>query len=186
MELNTLKDKVFTESSSQIIESMESTEKHLKRLSKEGKLSEYTNLHFACHGYFNETDSNMSSIVLSEVSGSIADSEEDGYLTLPEIATLNISCDFLNLSACQTGLSHQKRGDGMSGLTRSCIVAGAEEVGATLWEVNDESTCKFMVSMYSKVKNGMSYKEAYRKTKAEFRKSEFTAPVFWAAFVIWE
>lgn len=139
----------------------------------------------ACHGYFNQSVPAYSSLVLSEVSGSIPESNEDGYLTVIELATLNMNAEFLNLSACETGLSVLNKGDGMSGLTRSCIIAGAEHVGATLWEVNDEATCLFQISLYKYIKRGLPYATAYQKAKADLRK-KYPNPMYWAPFVLYE
>ena len=75
----------------------------------------------------------------------------------------------------------------MVGLTRACLIAGAKKIGVTLWDVDDVATSQFMVRMYSKVKDGMSYEEAYRAVKAEFKADEdFSAPRYWGAFVLWE
>ena len=96
--------------------------------------------------------------------------QNDGYLTVSELAVLNMNADFLNLSACQTGLSEQRQGDGMVGLTRSCIVAGANNVGVTLWEVDDNATCEFQRIFYTHIKNGYSYESAYQSAKQEMKK----------------
>ncbi|MBR4374523.1 MAG: CHAT domain-containing protein, partial [Treponema sp.] len=94
---------------------------------------------------------------------------------------------FVNLSACQTGLSGLRSGEGFEGLSRAFLQAGASQVGVTLWSVDDEATSAFMVSLYKKTHSGLSYKDAYKKTKDEFKKSEkWSAPYYWAAFVIYE
>ena len=91
------------------------------------------------------------------------------------------------LSACQTGLGEIKKGEGIVGLSRAFMVAGSRNVGVTLWSVDDEATAEFMSRMYKKVKGGMSYSEAYRKVKNEFRNSdEYSHPYYWAAFVVYE
>ena len=91
------------------------------------------------------------------------------------------------LSACQTGLGEIKKGEGIVGLSRAFMVAGSRNVGVTLWSVDDEATAEFMSQMYKKVKGGMSYAEAYRKVKNEFRSSdEYNHPYYWAAFVVYE
>lgn len=187
-ELNALKDNVFTSDSFSEIVQEEASEKNLKRLSSDGKLALYPILHFACHGYFDNKISDMSSVLFSEVSGALKDSNDDGYLTISETALLNLNADLVCLSACETGLGEMKAGDGMVGLTRAFMVAGAKQVGASLWCVDDEATAKFMSSMYEKVvKNGMDYPTAYQKTKAEFRKDEdFEHPYYWSAFVLYE
>lgn len=165
------------------------SESNVKQLSHDGTLAQYPILHFACHGYFDKDFSDMSSILFSEVSGRLSDtSSEDGYLTIPEVATLNLDADMVCLSACETGLGKIKSGDGMTGLTRAFMVAGSRHVGATLWSVDDAATAEFMASMYKKIeKKGMTYEQAYRQTKAEFINSDdYAHPYYWAAFVLYE
>lgn len=186
VEVEKLKKTVFTNANT--ISEKKASEALLKELSKQGELSKYGILHFACHGYFDSALSEMSSVLFSEVSGKLSDtSSEDGYLTVGEASTLNLSAQIVCLSACQTGLGENQKGEGMIGLSRAFMVAGAKNVGATLWCVDDEATAEFMARMYKKVKSGMSYSEAYRKVKNEFRNSdEYSHPYYWAAFVLYE
>lgn len=186
VEVEKLKKTVFTNANT--ISEKKASEALLKELSKQGELSKYCILHFACHGYFDSALSEMSSVLFSEVSGKLGDiSQEDGYLTVGEASTLNLSAQIVCLSACQTGLGENQKGEGMIGLSRAFMVAGAKNVGATLWCVDDEATAEFMARMYKKVKSGMSYSEAYCKVKNEFRNSdEYSHPYYWAAFVLYE
>lgn len=186
VEVEKLKKTVFTNANT--ISEKKASEALLKELSKLGELSKYGILHFACHGYFDSDLSEMSSVLFSEVSEKLSDiSSEDGYLTVGEASTLNLSAQIVCLSACQTGLGENQKGEGMIGLSRAFMVAGAKNVGATLWCVDDEATAEFMARMYKKVKSGMSYAEAYRKVKNEFRNSdEYSHPYYWAAFVLYE
>ena len=185
-ELETLKKSVFR--SAKIITQKEASESTLKAFSKEGLLSKYAVLHFACHGYFDSDLSEMSSVLFSEVSGKLSESSnDDGYLTISEAASLNLKANMVCLSACQTGLGEIKKGEGMVGLSRAFMVAGSRNVGVTLWNVDDAATAEFMSRMYKKVKSGMSYAEAYRKVKNEFRNSDdYNHPYYWAAFVVYE
>ena len=189
IELNTLKNKaVGSKKYNQMIQE-NASEMQVKILSKDGTLAKYPILHFACHGYFDKDNSNMSSILFSEVSGKLsAVSKEDGYLTIPEASVLNLNADMVCLSACETGLGEIKTGDGMTGLSRAFMVAGSRHVGVSLWQVDDEATAQFMASMYKKIeKKGMTYEQAYQQTKVEFRKSEdYSHPYYWSAFVLYE
>ena len=189
IELNTLKNKaVGSKKYNQMIQE-NASEMQVKLLSKDGTLSKYPILHFACHGYFDKDNSNMSSILFSEVSGKLSTiSNEDGYLTIPEVSVLNLDADMVCLSACETGLGEIKTGDGMTGLSRAFMVAGSRHVGVSLWQVDDEATAQFMASMYKKIeKKGMTYEQAYQQTKVEFRKSEdYSHPYYWSAFVLYE
>ncbi len=188
-ELNTLHNKVVgTKKYAERVQE-EASEYNIKKMSHSGLLLKYPILHFACHGYFDKNNAEMSSILFSEVSGKLkAISQEDGYLTIPEASVLNLNADIVCLSACETGLGEVKSGDGMTGLSRAFMVAGARHVGVSLWQVHDEATAQFMASMYKKIeKKGMSYEQAYRQTKVEFQKSnEFSHPYYWSAFVLYE
>ena len=185
VELEALQKATFTKAT---VETQKSaSEATLKSMSKDGLLSNYSVLHFACHGYFDSDLSEMSSVLFSEVSGKLFESSDDGYLTIGEASSLNLNAQMVCLSACQTGLGKIKKGEGMVGLSRAFMVAGSKNVGVTLWCVDDEATAEFMTRMYKKVKNGMSYSEAYRKVKNEFRSNdEYKHPYYWAAFVVYE
>jgi CHAT domain-containing protein len=164
------------------------SEARIKELSQSGALKKYPIIHFACHGYFDETEPSWSSIIFSEVSG-LVNTEDDGFLSIPEIAILDLDARMVILSACETGLGRVKRGDGMVGLTRSFLVAGTSNVGVSLWSIADDATVEFMNAVYRKViESRLSFKEAYYQTKNEFRRrgDRWSHPLFWAAFVIYE
>ncbi|MCQ2592789.1 MAG: CHAT domain-containing protein [Treponema sp.] len=188
-EIHTLKEKTFQNASFKLVEGKEASEKAIKTMSQSKELEKYSIVHFACHGYFDTQNYQMSSIVFSEVSSPLEQrGDDDGYMTLSEASLLNLNANLVNLSACQTGLAQLRKGEGMTGLTRSFLVAGARNVGVTLWSVDDEATCEFMTRMYSKVKDfGYTYREAYAEVKNEFRKdSKLSAPYYWAAFILYE
>jgi CHAT domain-containing protein len=166
----------------------EVSEARVKELSLSGALKGYPVIHFACHGYFDEGEPSWSSIIFSEVSG-LVETGEDGFLTIPEIAVLDLDSRMVVLSACETGLGQVKRGDGMVGLTRSFLVAGAGNVGVSLWSISDDATVEFMTAVYRKViEGGVSFGEAYYRTKGEFRRRTdlWSHPLYWAAFTLYE
>ena len=75
----------------------------------------------------------------------------------------------------------------MLGFTRSCIIAGADNVGVTLWSVDDKATCAFQEYLYGFIKDGISYPEAYQKAKEKMKSSEeWSNPEYWAGFVLYE
>jgi len=164
------------------------TEAKVKELSRRGDLAKYPVIHFACHGYFNSDAPILSGLVMSEVSGRLPRNSEDGYLTVPEMAGLNLNAHIVVLSACETGRGEIIRGDGMIGLTRSLLVAGARSVGVSLWSISDEPTVDFMLSVYNKaLREGKSFRTAYFETKQQSRKSIFWHhPRYWAGFVLYE
>ncbi|GHV22623.1 hypothetical protein FACS189494_09710 [Spirochaetia bacterium] len=185
-EVTTLKG--LAKNKPEIITGRDVSEYKVKQLSTNGVLKTYPIIHFACHGYFNETNPNLSSIVLSEVSELITNSTEDGYLTVPEIALLNMDARIVLLSACETGRGVNMRGDGMVGLPRAFMVAGAEKVGVSLWSISDEGTVEFMSRLYRKIlQEKKSYRDAYSETKNEMRKDpKWSHPFYWAAFILYE
>ena len=188
-ELGALKSDVFSGKNFAEITQKDATEAKVKKLSRNGTLSRHSIVHFACHGYFSKgTNDEPTSILFSEISGKFSEnSDEDGYLTIPEAALLNLKAQMVCLSACETGIVDNSVGNGMVGLSRSFMVAGAKRVGVSLWEASDEAAAEFMTKMYKKVLAGMDYAEAYKKTKGEFRKSEnWSHPFYWALYTLYE
>ncbi|MDR2662083.1 MAG: tetratricopeptide repeat protein [Treponema sp.] len=162
------------------------TESLVKELSNNGTLRQYPVLHFACHGFFDELDSSQSGIVFSEVSGVKGATEEDGYLRIREVVLLNLNTRMTILSACETGLSENRQGEGMIGLVRAFLVAGSENMGVSLWKVNDQETRDFMLRVYRKViDEKKTFAGAYHEVKEEYRQAG-RHPYFWAAFVLYE
>jgi len=186
-EVSAINEKIFGKKNTEVFTGSKVSEENLKSMSKSGKLKEYSSIHLACHGYYDPEYPGYSAIVFSEVSGKLKDSKDDGYMSVEETALLNLRSDIVVLSACETGLGRMVSGDGVIGLTRAFQVAGSNGVLVTLWPVSDEATEEFMISFYKKVKEGISYSEALVKVKEEFRKSvNYSAPYFWAGFVLYE
>jgi len=180
-----------------IIQGKDVSKRRVKELSRAGTLLNYPIVHFACHGFFNDNLTPQAALVFSEVSGLLKnESDEDGYLSIEEIALLNLKARMVMLSACQTGLGSLKRGDGMAGLARAFMVAGAKNVGVSLWEIDDTATAEFMWNVYRKViREGKTFRDAYREVKEEFRNGiivsrnkrvDWSHPYYWAAFVLYE
>ena len=143
------------------------SESHIKKLSKNGKMKQYKVIHFATHGIVVPEIPELSALVLSQFKKE--KEGEDGYLNMREIAGLDIQADFINLSACETGLGRIYRGEGLAGLTQSFLIAGANAVSVSLWQVSDEPTMEFMTGMYRLVREGgMSYDRAITEMKRRF------------------
>ncbi len=173
---------------SDIVTERDVTEKGVKELSRNGKLSNYKVLHFATHGLVVPEIPELSALVLSQFKDE--QGKEDGYLRMGEIVKLEIKADFVNLSACETGLGKIYRGEGIVGLTQSFLLAGANAVSVSLWSVADESTSQFMVSMYGMVQNKhLSYANAITEVKRQFINGNFGViykePYYWAPFVFY-
>jgi CHAT domain-containing protein len=149
-----------------------------------GELSQYRYVHFATHGLLDSLHPELSAIVLSLVDEN--GNPQDGYLRVHEIFNLQLPADVVTLSGCQTGLGKEVRGEGLVGLTRAFMYAGAARVVVSLWSVDDEATATLMESFYrGMIKEGRRPAEALRAAQIEMMRQErWRAPHYWAAFVL--
>ncbi len=152
---------------------------------KKEKLSDYKYIHFATHGFVNEDQPSLSGIILAQDT-SIT---EDGVLYAGEVYGLSLDAESVILSACETGLGKQVRGEGIIGLTRGFIYAGARSVVVSLWQVADESTSKLMQDMFKRLsedKNSNDHRaKLLRETKLKmFKNKPYAAPFYWSPFVL--
>jgi CHAT domain-containing protein len=149
-------------------------------------LRQFRIVHFATHGILNDKHPELSGIVLSMVDE--RGQPEDGYLTLRDISNLDLPVDLVVLSACQTGIGKPVRGEGLLGLTRGFMYAGAPRVVASLWSVDDEATAELMKRFYRHMlgRDRMSAAAALRRAKIEMMgaNDESRAPYYWAGFIL--
>ena len=147
-------------------------------------LSQYRIIHFATHGILDSEHPELSGLVLSlyDKHGQ----RQDGFLRLNDIYNLELPADMVVLSACNTGLGKDVRGEGLIGLTRGFMYAGSPRVVASLWKVDDEATAELMRHFYRQMLQGKkSPAEALREAQiAVWRQKRWRAPYFWAAFVL--
>lgn len=145
-------------------------------------LANYRYVHFATHGILNSEHPELSGIVLSLVNEK--GEPVDGFLRLHEIYNLNLPADLVVLSACQTGLGKEIRGEGLVGLTRGFMYAGAPRVVASLWKVDDAATAELMRRFYSgMLKDNLRPAAALRRAKVEmWKQKRWQSPFYWAAF----
>jgi len=115
---------------------------------------------------------------------------QDGMLTVKEMADLDIDTEFMFLSACQTGLGKLVPGEGVQGLNQSMLLAGAKSTLTTLWSVSDYGTMIFTQNLYYKVfREHKDYLTATSELKREFINGKFdqeiplSQPRFWAPFI---
>jgi CHAT domain-containing protein len=142
-------------------------------------------VHFATHALIDETHPARSGLVLSTANHQ--DSGQDGALPMREVMRLKLNADMVTLSACRTGLGQLLRGEGIIGLTRSFLYAGAESVVVSLWNVNDIATASLMKAFYQNLQRGLGKDDALRQAKLELLKGRQPAwrhPYYWAAFVL--
>jgi CHAT domain-containing protein len=147
-------------------------------------LSQFRIVHFATHGFANFNHPELSGIVLSLVDDK--GQPQDGYLSLQEIYNLNLPADLVVLSACQTAVGKQIKGEGLIALTRGFMYAGAQRVVASLWKVDDEATRELMQEFYgqmftNKLKPAAALRAAQRKLSHQ---SQWRSPYYWAGFVL--
>jgi CHAT domain-containing protein/Tfp pilus assembly protein PilF len=146
-----------------------------------GALATARRIHFATHGMVNERQPQYSGLVLTLDD----DPREDGLLQVYEIFNLKLQADLVVLSACQTGLGQQFRGEGMIGLTRAFMYAGAPSVVVSLWSVADVSTADLMVAFYQHLDRAEDKADALRAAKLELmRNPRYAHPYYWAPFVL--
>jgi CHAT domain-containing protein len=148
------------------------------------QLSQYQVVHFATHGLINNEHPELSGILLSLVNES--GEPEDGFLQLPDIYNLRLSATLVVLSACNTGLGKDVRGEGLVGLTRGFMYAGSKGVIASLWKVDDRATAELMGYFYKALlKDKLPPAAALRSAKETLRRQPaWHAPYYWAAFVL--
>lgn len=144
----------------------------------------YRILHFATHSVINSKHPEMSGIVLSMLDE--RGREQNGFLQLHDIYGLKLSADLVVLSACNTALGKDVRGEGLVGLTRGFMYAGAPRVVATLWRVDDRASAELMAHFYmALLDEGQSPAEALRSSKkAMWQKGPWRSPHYWSAFVL--
>lgn len=165
-------------------------------------------LHIATHGFFmddvqykdreqsygmNHNDLNTNPLLRSGVllSGSAKaiileekSAGEDGILTAYEAMNLNLdNTELVVLSACETGFGEVRNGEGVYGLQRAFIVAGAKNVVMSLWKVNDVTAQELMTGFYERWLGGMDKFQAFKETQLEL-KNKYNDPYHWGSFVL--
>lgn len=153
-------------------------------------VTKYRVVHIATHGLLNAERPQFTGLVLSLV-GNKAD---DGFLRTDEVFNLRLGSPLVMLSACETGLGKEKRGEGVMGLTRAFMYAGAPTVGVSLWSVADKSTADLMTDFYKRLlaapvaasaASSVSPSDAMRNAQlAMISGKKYSAPFYWAPFVL--
>jgi CHAT domain-containing protein/tetratricopeptide (TPR) repeat protein len=148
------------------------------------ELRQYRVIHFATHAVLNNSYPELSGIVLSLVDQT--GRTQNGFLRLNEIYNMNLSAELVVLSACQTALGKEARGEGLIGLTRGFMYAGVPRVIASLWRVNDRATAEFMRYFYEAMFNdNKPPSKALRAAQLKMWQSrEWQSPQYWAAFIL--
>jgi CHAT domain-containing protein len=148
------------------------------------ELARYRIIHIATHSVVNSQHPELSGIVLSMVNE--RGREEDGFVQLHDIYSLKLGADLVVLSACNTALGKEVRGEGLIGLTRGFMYAGASSVVASLWKVDDSATAELMTHFYKAMfEDNLPPAAALRSAKeAMWRQKHWRSPHYWSAFVL--
>ena len=154
-----------------------------RRLVLNGKLSRYRVLHFATHGLLNSKNPELSGLVLCLVDEQ--GRPQNGFLRAHEIASLHLPAELAVLSACETGLGSEVRGEGLVGLTRSFMAAGVPRVLVSLWKVSDQGTSELMKRVYRGMfKKHLAPASALRCAQLSMLEDpEWSSPYYWGPFI---
>jgi CHAT domain-containing protein len=111
---------------------------------------------------------------------------ENGFLRLHDIFNLKLPAELVVLSACQTGLGQEIRGEGIVGLTRGFMYAGAARVVVSLWYIDDAATAEFMVKFYQQMwQQNLTPAAALQAAQVEmWQEQKWRSPYYWAAFTL--
>ena len=141
-------------------------------------------LHFATHGLLNPESPNLSGLVLSMVDRQ--GEAQDGFLRLHDVYGLQLDADMVVLSACRTALGRELPGDGVTGLARAFLFAGASTVVASLWDVGDAASAELMRRFYrGLLAEGKSPAAALQSAQESMAaEPRWRAPFYWAGFVL--
>lgn len=147
-------------------------------------LNQYRFVHIASHGLLNSLHPELSGIVLSMVDR--AGKPLDGYLQTTDVYNLSLNADLVVLSACETALGQEVRGEGLVGLARAFMYAGSPRVVASLWTVPDVSTSELMTRFYrGMLVENLRPAAALRQAQLSiWKEHRWARPYYWAAFTL--
>jgi CHAT domain-containing protein len=147
-------------------------------------ISKYRVIHVATHGLLNAERPQFTGVVLSLV----GNKAHDGFVRTDEVFNLKLGSPLVMLSACETGLGKEKRGEGVLGLTRAFMYAGAPTVGVSLWSVADKSTADLMTDFYQRLLSASATTTSSGALRgaqlAMISGKKYSAPFYWAPFVL--
>lgn len=150
---------------------------------KKSDLEQYRFLHVATHGFVNESEPDLSGLLLYPDSTA----GEDGLLAVGEVYNLRLNTDLVTLSACETGIGQIANGEGVLGFTRAFLYAGAERVLVSLWQVQDAATAELMLAFYERILQDPTpdYSSQLQQAKKQLIESgNYSHPYYWSPFVL--
>jgi CHAT domain-containing protein/tetratricopeptide (TPR) repeat protein len=166
-----------------ILQQKDISESIIKKFSSEGLLKKYSIIHFALHGLSPIDSYEYISLIVTE-----STNEHDGFLQFREILGLDLNAELVCLSACETALpSRDMRTLKYYNLSDAFLYAGAKNILASSWKIDDDATAVFMRRFYENLfESNKNYAWALQKTKMEFirgeHKPEWKSPSYWGAF----
>jgi CHAT domain-containing protein len=162
----------------QIYEGEAATEDQFKKLA-----GNYSIIHFATHGLANNQDPDYSLLAFTE----IKDEQENEFLYVSDMYNMELNAELVVLSACETALGKNFRGEGIMSLARGFSYAGAKSIFTTLWSVNDQATFQIVERFYKNLQDGLKKDEALQQAKLDFIEngSDLTAhPFLWSPYIM--
>jgi CHAT domain-containing protein len=146
------------------------------------ELAQFRIVHFATHGLLDSKHPELSGLVFSMIDRH--GKPQDGFLQLQDIYNLNLPVELVVLSACETGLGEEINGEGLIGLTRGFMYAGASRVVASLWNVSDVATSELMARFYKAMEQDkLRPAAALRAAQIQmWKQKQWRSPYYWAAF----
>ncbi|HMW01103.1 MAG TPA: CHAT domain-containing protein, partial [Acidobacteriota bacterium] len=145
-------------------------------------LDQFRLLHIATHGFINSERPEFSGLIFSMFDQQ--GKTQNGFLLLPDVFNLKLNTDLVTLSACQSGLGKEIKGEGMVGLTQGFLYAGTSRVLVSLWYVSDQATAELMKHFYQGLLvEKLRPADALRQAQLRLRQhKKWSSPYYWAAF----
>jgi CHAT domain-containing protein len=149
----------------------------------DGSIARERIIHFATHGMMDTRHPEMSGLVLSMFNKK--GEYQDGYLRLSDVYNLKLSADLVVLSSCESALGKDLGSEGIMGLPRAFLYAGARRVIVSLWKIDDEATVPLMKMFYSRLQRGEDPARALRGAQLDLLKNtQLSDPYYWAGFIL--
>lgn len=159
-------------------------------------LEQYRFIHFATHGLVNNEVPETTALLLTPDTNVENILNNDGYLDIAQIYRLSLRAEMVVLSACDSGLGKNLRGEGILGLQRAFLMAGASSVVVSLWPVYDQSTAFFMQHFYQQLHQAQTTRNRRNQPTVDkaqllqqsrlhvMRNPRYQHPIYWAPFVM--
>jgi tetratricopeptide (TPR) repeat protein len=139
---------------------------------------QFSIIHIAAHGEANRRSPLDSALILSP-------GERGFKLYARDVMQVPLRADLVTLSACRSSGARTYAGEGLVGLARAFLQAGAGSVIAGLWDVSDQSTSEMMDRMYQQIAAGVAPAEALRQAKLSFHRTGYSKPYYWGPFQLY-